>query len=216
MAKLVVGLSCGRRHAVPRCKASRHDAGWRRMWRRVAPMTSFDRLPRQRGDRTAFDWLLLLISKNIHWDPNGRFWKIRKNCRTINYVKGKLCKSPESPDFYEYPLIGGRTKHAQQSRGETLYLPPDCPTGEVKLVSSKYPDSAAQKEEALDRPCNRVAFDFGQGGRRVEGHTALVAQPARPQRRSRADGQAATDCVLATSPGWLHRPSRKQTGRKSY
>lgn len=71
---MVGRLLCGRRHAVPGRKAPRHDAGCRSVWRRVAPTTHFDRVPRQRGDRTAFNQLHLAVGASANGCPSRAPW----------------------------------------------------------------------------------------------------------------------------------------------
>lgn len=82
----------GRRHA-KRARAARTDAGWRSVRRREAPAARGSGTPRRAGGYLANRVALLLPLRS--W-PLGR----------RSSVKGKLCKSPVSPDFYEYPLIG--------------------------------------------------------------------------------------------------------------
>ncbi len=107
-------VECGRRHAVPGRKAPRRDAGWRSVWRRAAPTTHFARVPRQRGDRTAYERLYWARGPGAIVSPSRAPWN-----KWGDPLAGgnRLCR--------ERPLIGHqpRRERSRDGVGGNPHLP---------------------------------------------------------------------------------------------
>lgn len=118
------------------------------MRRREAPAARGSGTPRRAGGYLANRVALLLPLRS---------WPLGKR----SSVKGKLCKSPVSPDFYEYPLIGVQ-----------------APQGMLRPWVEGWPHLPATHADCwLLLTCERLVQKI-EGMRRAAGHRAAGARTA--------------------------------------